>query len=91
MLTVRVQPRARREAVGGRAEFGDGAALKVSVTQAPEDGRANAAVVAALASALDVAKRDIVLVTGASARIKRFKITGDVARLVSKLTVLAQQ
>lgn len=90
MLTVRVQPRARRQGVGGRAELGDGVALKVSVTEAPEDGRANAAVIAALASALDVAKRDVILVAGATSRVKRFRIAGDSTRLATCLTALSR-
>jgi uncharacterized protein len=89
-LTVKVQPGARRDAIGGCANLSDGIALKISVTAAPEDGRANTAVIATLAAALDLAKRDVVLVAGATARVKRLRITGDAKRIAGRLDALAR-
>lgn len=70
-LTVRVTPRASRDAVEG---FRDDGALAVRVTAPPADGAANAAVVSLLAKALGVPSRDVVLVTGASSRVKVFDV-----------------
>jgi uncharacterized protein (TIGR00251 family) len=70
ILPVAAQPRARRTSVLGEHD----AALKVAVTAAPEDGKANAAIVAALAEALDCKAFQITLLSGASSRRKRFLI-----------------
>ena len=53
-VRVKVQPRARRAGLQGLAPGVDGPRLKLAVTEAPEDGRANKAVCAALARALDM-------------------------------------
>lgn len=72
VLAVHVQPGARRTEVVGR----HGDALKVRV-QAPADrGKANAAVVALLASTFGVPDAAVVLVRGASSRAKRFRLAG---------------
>jgi len=70
LLHVRVQPRARANAVKGW----HGEALRVSVTAAPEDGRANRAVIALLAETFDIAPSSISLVRGAASRDKWFRL-----------------
>ena len=70
LLHVRVQPKARANAVKGW----HGAALRVSVTAAPEDGKANRAVIALLAETFDVAPSSIDLVRGAASRDKWFRL-----------------
>ena len=70
LLHVRVQPKARANAVKGW----HGAALRVSVTAAPEDGKANRAVIELLAETFDVAPSSINLVRGAASRDKWFHL-----------------
>jgi uncharacterized protein (TIGR00251 family) len=70
LLHVRVQPKARVNAVKGW----HGDSLRVSVTAAPEDGKANRAVIALLAETLDVAASSINLVRGATSRDKWFRL-----------------
>jgi uncharacterized protein len=70
LLHVRVQPKARANAVKGW----HGAALRVSVTTAPEDGKANRAVIDLLAETFDVAPSSINLVRGAASRDKWFRL-----------------
>jgi uncharacterized protein (TIGR00251 family) len=82
---IHVTPRARRTAVGGRR----GDALRVAVTAAPEDGRANAACLSALAEAFGVRLRDVALRAGARGRRKRVEIAGDAESLASRLEMLA--
>jgi uncharacterized protein (TIGR00251 family) len=70
LLTVHVKPNARKNAI----EWIDEDTLKVSVTVPAEKGKANKAVVEALAQELGVAKSTIELIRGSTARIKQFKI-----------------
>ena len=71
-LRLRVSPGAGRAAIVGR--YGD--AWKVRVTEAPEHGRANDAVVRLLAQVLGVPRGDVMLVSGHSAREKIVELTG---------------
>jgi hypothetical protein len=70
VLAVKAQPGARRNTVLGERA----GALRVAVTAAPERGRANDAIVAVLAAALDVKMSRIHLLTGETSRDKRFVI-----------------
>ena len=70
LLRVRVQPRARANVVKGWR----GEALSVSVSAAPEGGKANRAVIALLADALAVPPSSISLVRGAASRDKWFNL-----------------
>ena len=70
ILPVRAQPGARRNEVRG---IQDGA-LKVSVTQAPEKGKANKAIVEVLAKWLEVRKSQIELLSGETASQKKFLV-----------------
>jgi uncharacterized protein YggU (UPF0235/DUF167 family) len=80
-------PRASADRLGGvRDEADGGVALKAAVTAPPEDGRANAALVALLAKALRVPKSAISVVAGAADRRKTLWIEGDPVRLLERLT-----
>ena len=72
VVTVHVLPGARRTEVVGR----HGDALKLRVQAPAAQGRANAAVVRLLASTFRVAPSAVVLVRGATARSKRFRVVG---------------
>ena len=69
-IAVRVTPRAARNAV---AVTEDGA-IRISVTAVPEGGKATAEVQKLLAKAMGVAKTRLVLLRGASARDKVFRL-----------------
>ncbi len=88
-LRVKAQPRARRAGIGGWVETPDGPRLKVAVNAAPEDGKANKAICALLASALHVPPSGIAVVQGAASREKTCHIAGDPARLAEQLENLA--
>jgi uncharacterized protein YggU (UPF0235/DUF167 family) len=76
-LTVRLTPRGGRDAIDGVERLSDGrGVLKVRVRAAASEGEANAALLALLAEALGVARRDLRLVAGASARVKRIRVAG---------------
>lgn len=88
-LFVRVTTGARQAAIGGCFALPSGSALEVRVTEAAVDGKANAAVIAALADVLGVPKRAITIASGAASRLKRLHIVGNPASLKPKLDALA--
>ncbi|ABS65765.1 protein of unknown function DUF167 [Xanthobacter versatilis] len=89
-VTVRATPRGGRDALDGVAELSDGrAVLKIRVKVAPEDGAATAAVARVLAQAAGVAASQVRLASGATARVKTFRIAGDAAKLTAALTQAA--
>jgi uncharacterized protein len=86
LVAVRVTPKGGRDAVDGIGMLSDGhAVLKVRVRAAPSDGQANGALLRLLATALDLAPRDVSIAAGAGARIKRVKLGGDPAALIPAL------
>jgi len=87
-LALRVTPRARREGIGLPLARPDGARLEIAVSAPPEDGKANAAVIALLAKALGVAKGDIRVVHGGGSRLKLVSIAGDGVVLAGRLEAL---
>ncbi len=81
ILSVRVTPKASRDAIKGTMATPDGLALKVAVTAPVDKGKANAAATALLAEAFGVAKSHVALTSGATDRRKVFRIEGDPAAL----------
>ncbi len=74
-VDVRVTPRASRERIEADL-LPDGTwSLKVYVTCVPEDGKANAAVIAALAKALRLPKSAITITRGQTSRNKVVEIS----------------
>ena len=81
-LIVRLMPGASAEGIDGWGADDRGrAVLKVRVRAAPVEGKANAALIALMAKALDMPKSKIRLVGGDTARIKTLEIEGDAAQL----------
>ena len=74
-LNVRIHPGARKNAINGIHD----SALKISLTTPPVDGRANEALIAFLAEALQIPKSRIALLTGQTSRTKTLRITGKSA------------
>jgi uncharacterized protein (TIGR00251 family) len=86
IVTVRLTPKGGRDALDGIEVLADGrTVVKARVRAAPSGGAANAALVKLLADALDVAPRNVSVVAGATARIKRIKIAGNGAVLGAAL------
>ncbi|WP_374652591.1 DUF167 domain-containing protein [Dongia sp.] len=85
-LRLRVTPKSRREGPQGFVDLPEGGmALKLGINAAPEDGKANAAVIALLARHLPVAKAAISVAAGAKDRRKLVDIRGRQADLVAAL------
>lgn len=71
-VTVHVISRARRSQVAGV----QGDALRVRIAAPPVEGAANEALIAYLAAALGVRRRDVRLLSGERGRRKRVRIEG---------------
>jgi hypothetical protein len=85
-VRIRLTPRASaNRLVGLVAEADGGVALKVMVTAAAEQGKANDALIALLARAWHLAKSDISIAAGASDRRKTLLIAGAAAQLLPAL------
>jgi uncharacterized protein YggU (UPF0235/DUF167 family) len=85
-VIVRLTPRGGRDAIDGIAQRADGqCVLKARVRSAATEGEANGALIALLADAAGVPPRDVALVSGATARIKRLTIAGHGPTLAATL------
>ena len=71
-ITVKVTPKASRNSVLGAEETW----LRIALTAPPVDGKANEAARRFLAEALDVSKSSVSLLSGQTARLKRFAVAG---------------
>ena len=94
-VTLRVTPKASRNAVTGMADTaGSGArgggkrVLKLAVTAVPENGKANEAVIKLLSKAWKLPKTSLTVVAGATDRNKILHVAGDPAALLPRLSAL---
>jgi uncharacterized protein len=85
-VTVRLTPRGGRDSIESVEQLADGrSVLKVRVRAAASAGEANAALLKLIAKTLAVAARDVSLLSGATARVKRVKVAGAGPSLVAAL------
>jgi uncharacterized protein (TIGR00251 family) len=91
IITLRVTPRADRTEVVGRRTDG---VIAVRVTAAPADGKANAAVIKAIADALGTRPSGLSLVSGHTGRDKRVQVDSltatELAVAIEKLTLMGE-
>jgi len=86
LILIRLTPRGGRDAIDGIAQLSDGrSVLKVRVRAAASEGEANAALVRFIAATLRVAPREVSLLAGASARLKRVRVGGEATGLATAL------
>jgi len=83
-FAIKVQPRARRNAVAGEL----GGAVKIALTAPPVDGRANHACIEFFAELLSLPRSAIEIVSGQSSRSKVIRVAGISAQ---QLRVLLQR
>jgi uncharacterized protein len=89
-VVVRLTPRGGRDAIEGIELRADGqCVLKARVRAAANEGEANAALLALLARTVSVPPRDVSMVAGATARIKRLAIAGHGPTLAAALEKIA--
>jgi uncharacterized protein YggU (UPF0235/DUF167 family) len=87
-VAVKVQPKSRRPGIQGRSVSARGPCLRIVVTEAAEDGRANRAACAVLADALDVPASAVAVTLGQTSRDKTLHVVGDMSLLSARLESL---
>jgi uncharacterized protein (TIGR00251 family) len=88
-LVVRLTPKGGRDAVDGVVTTADDrSALAIRVAAPPFESAANEALIAFLAKALKLRKRDITIRSGETSRIKVLHLDGDAAQLLGRLNAL---
>jgi hypothetical protein len=85
-LAVRVQPGARRTGADGLHD----AALRVRLSAAPVDGKANQQLVAWIAGELGVPKRAVQVIRGSASRRKCVSIQSSIERVEAWLAAALQ-
>jgi uncharacterized protein YggU (UPF0235/DUF167 family) len=89
VVDVRLTPKGGRDGIDGIEPLADGRrVLKARVRAVPSGGAANDALVRLLARALGIPRRNVRLLAGATARLKRLHVTGDGAALAATLAKL---
>ena len=90
VLAVRLTPKGGRDAIEGVEKLADGrAVLAVRVRALPAEGEANEALIRLIAKAVGVPSRDVTLVAGATARLKRRAISGHGPTVIAALEKIA--
>jgi uncharacterized protein len=79
-FTVKIHPRARKDAITGEV----GNALKLSLTAPPIEGRANHACIEFLANLLNLPRSSVTIASGQTGRSKVIRVTGLSADEVQK-------
>ena len=90
IVTIKLTPKARGAGIDGIVEEpgpdGPRSLLKLRVTEPPESGKANAAMIALLAKAWRLPKRAFSILSGETSRLKRVHIAGDAQALLRAIT-----
>lgn len=86
LVSVRLMPRANRDALERVVRDADGRTLlQLRLKAPPVEGAANTALITFLAAELKLRKRDIDLVSGTKSRSKTLHLSGDSAELARRL------
>ena len=89
LLSLRLTPKSSKDALEAIETLSDGRrVLKARVRAAPEDGKANLALLRLLADQLDCPIRALTLTSGATARAKVIRIEGEPERVIARLMAL---
>ena len=88
VLHVRLTPKSSAARIGGVEDHGGKPVLKAYVTTPPEDGKANAALLALVAEWLGVPKSAVALASGQKSRLKSVEVSSDPDKLLAKISRL---
>lgn len=86
---IRLTPKGGRDALEPALALADGRmVLRARVRAAPEDGRANAALLALVADRLEAPRQSVTLSSGATSRLKTLRIEKDYTEIRGRLQAL---
>ena len=86
-FAVRLTPNSGRNAIEGWIPGEDGKrVLKARVAAPPHDGKANAALVALIADALDIGESKVRIVACSSSRVKLVEVDGEAEPVAARLS-----
>jgi uncharacterized protein (TIGR00251 family) len=88
VLHVRLTPKSSAARIAGAEDHGGKPVLKAYVTAPPEDGKANAALMALVADWLGVPKSTVSMAAGQKSRLKFVSVRGDAKTLLEKIAAL---
>ena len=80
-FSVRLQPRASKNEIAGL----QGSSLKIRVTAPPVDGLANQALIDFLSASLEIARRNVCIVSGNSSRTKVVEVSEVTLEAIQRL------
>lgn len=90
LVDVRLTPRGGQDRLEGADRLADGRAVfRARVRAVPEDGKANQALEHLMADELGVARTQVSVVQGKTARLKTLEVHGDVGAIAAVLARLA--
>ena len=90
-LSVRLTPNGGRDEIDGIETGADGEVhIKVRVSDVPEKGKANKALIALLAKRLGLPKSSISIISGDTARKKILRIDGDPEEICKALDTVVE-
>jgi uncharacterized protein YggU (UPF0235/DUF167 family) len=82
-IAARLTPKANANRIDGRQNLADGnQILTARVTAPPDSGKANAALIKLVATALGVPASTVSVASGHKARLKQLRVAGDPAALL---------
>jgi hypothetical protein len=88
VLHVRLTPKSSAARIAGVEDHGGKPVLKAYVTTPPEDGKANAALVALIADWIGAPKSAVSMAAGQKSRLKSVAVSGDAGKLMEKIAAL---
>lgn len=90
ILSIRITPKGGANRIEGTGIRGESTYLKVRVSAPPEDGKANAALIEALAAWLNMPKSSFSVIGGHKSRQKSILVSGKAEELLPKILSLLQ-
>ena len=85
LVSLSVTPKAHASIIDGIVDAPDGPALRVRITESPEKGKANAAVIKLLSREWKIPRKNISVARGAKSRRKSLLVEGESSALLSDL------
>jgi len=87
-VVVKVQPKSRQPGIRGQTNSQRGLCLRIGVSEAAQDGRANRAACMVLAEALGVPASTVTVTLGQTSRDKVLHVAGNTSLLEARLESL---